>query len=138
MKKNIFKIAFIGGMMFASPVFATECANGAGTQFQGTVSGTFCISKMELNWWSAFSWCRAAGGQLASWDQACPGVQPPKYPQRPACSNLSGNTLFVWTATPYGKAFAYGIDGENSADLGNAYRLDRKGGYGTHALCLMP
>ncbi|MBP5343669.1 MAG: hypothetical protein J6Y85_01130 [Alphaproteobacteria bacterium] len=35
----------------------------------------FCLSGNIMNWWSAFTWCEAIGGKLASLTDLCPGAQ---------------------------------------------------------------
>ena len=40
----------------------------------GTLSddGRFCISNMDLNWWSGFNWCKANGMHMARMYEICP------------------------------------------------------------------
>lgn len=54
--------------MLSTPAFAA--CNG-GTEY--TVDGdTFCMSNFNLNWWSAFNWCKANGMHLATVYEVCP------------------------------------------------------------------
>ena len=61
-------------LFWGFPVLAENCANGAGYIIYGNDKdpdhnrpGTkYCLSKVSMNWWSAFAWCDAAGGKLIS------------------------------------------------------------------------
>ena len=76
---------------------------------------TFCMSDRPVNWWTAFLWCEANEGKLASLASLCPrAVLPPgSSTQAVECPNLngvrgSGRTL-VWTniSYPTQKRYAY-------------------------------
>ena len=72
----------------------------------------FCRSGNIMNWWTAFIWCEAIGGRLASFDSLCPGIQPLPNEVTGACPNIKGidNTsnpkgmagLSGWTSMGYG------------------------------------
>ena len=47
----------------------------------------FCRGGNLMNWWSSFTWCESIGGQLASFENACPGTQPLS---RITCANIKG------------------------------------------------
>ena len=49
----------------------------------------FCVGENKMNWWSAFTWCDAIGGKLASFDSTCPNTQ---TLEGVACPNMK-NTL---------------------------------------------
>ena len=54
--------------MLSTPAIA---ACEGGTEY--TVDGdTFCMSNFNLNWWSAFNWCKANGMHLATVYEVCP------------------------------------------------------------------
>ena len=38
----------------------------------GTEASGFCISRIQLNWWSAANWCKANGMHLATIYEVCP------------------------------------------------------------------
>jgi len=126
------KMCLIGVCFAAIPVMAqTVCANGSGTLFHGSTSGTYCISNIQLNWWSAHSWCRAAGGSLATTSQACAG----RFDQ---CPNLAGATAdysLAWTADPEGNKDATYIDLATGRfrTKGGEERKSQK-----QAICIMP
>ena len=66
----------------------------------GTLSddGKFCISNIDLNWWSAANWCKANGRHLATIYEVCPdwdgNIGSGKCPV--IASSISGA---AWTAT---------------------------------------
>ena len=64
------KSAIILALALISATPALSCTNGY--EFHGSHSGTYCISDIEMNWWSAFAWCQAQGYRLATFEEACP------------------------------------------------------------------
>ena len=48
----------------------------------------FCESNEAMNWWSAFTWCEAIGGRLASFESMCPGIIRTPNDTIGACPNL--------------------------------------------------
>ena len=58
---------------------------------------TFCWSnKVIYNWWSAMTWCKANGMQLASSSSLCPNTAVGS-----ACTNMKGRISGdAWTSTP--------------------------------------
>ena len=76
MKKYIAFISLI--ITTATPAFAvttwdsTNCdsTRGVVTTIGGT---TFCRSKEKMNQWSAYNWCQAIGGRMATIQELCPG-----------------------------------------------------------------
>ena len=73
---------------------------------------SFYISNQPLNWWSAWTWCQANGGTLASLKSMCPDAV--GYPNNATCYNLKGITsLVLWSDIPYGEraiVFSGGYD----------------------------
>ena len=98
--------------------FATNCTNNGGTMITANSYGNdkggqcndpndsnltnncngkrFCRSGKQMNWWSAFTWCEAIGGQQASFASMCPGTQ---TVDGASCSNLKGVITHAWTST---------------------------------------
>ena len=58
----------------------------------------FCLSSKAMNLWSAFTWCEAIGGQLASFESMCPNTQP-AVNSGGVCPNIKGIVQKVWTST---------------------------------------
>jgi hypothetical protein len=50
----------------------------------------FCYGGSRTNWWSAFTWCEAISGHLASFGTMCPGIQTNANNTAGACPNLTG------------------------------------------------
>ena len=95
MKKTILAILMA---MLATTAYARleGCTSeNGGVLFQGENGQSYCLSRRVMNWWSAFSWCKGVGGELATIDDACPGTG------FDTCTNLAskinGN---AWLATP--------------------------------------
>ena len=70
------KLCLIGicAMAFSAQAALTTygaCAGGAGVIVKGLNGTRYCLSNIKMNWFSAFSWCEAAGGHLASASEAC-------------------------------------------------------------------
>ena len=91
--------------LFTLPAGATGCANGHGDLIIGNDGvSKYCLSKVSMNWWSAFAWCDAAGGKLWHLTE-CDRVNNPNS----WCANLEGRTLpyYFWTADVYSASHAY-------------------------------
>ena len=50
----------------------------------------FCLGGKGMTWWSGFTWCEAIGGQLASFEHACPASQPVT---NTPCPNFQGTNF---------------------------------------------
>ena len=53
----------------------------------------FCKSGKGMNWWSAFTWCEAIGGKLASFSSICPGIQTIPNKVTGACPNAKESVV---------------------------------------------
>ena len=83
-----------------------KCTSGnGGVLFQGENGQSYCISRRQVNWWSAFSWCKSVGGELVNIDDACPDTG------FDTCANIAGKQTKVtgsaWLATPSNSNSAY-------------------------------
>ena len=60
----------------------------------------FCMGSKGMNWWSAFTWCEAIGGKLASFSSACPGTQNYSSYTTRVCGNvikiIDGDHMPTW------------------------------------------
>ena len=103
--KNILFLACIIGLMSISVAYA-KCDGG--TEITNSVGTIFCRSNVKMNWWSAYSWCKANGREMATIYDLCPnwdGTE--KY----KCSAIGNREL--WTSTAYSdyKGIKLGADG---------------------------
>ena len=114
---------------------ADPCAGGAGTAFEGSVNHlNFCISNIEMpNWWTAHSWCRAAGGHLATWNEACADQAPPRAENSIICTNLQGKAGAAWINFSLFSGKAYYI----RSDYRVYYGGNDKNMASYHALCVI-
>lgn len=132
-KKQIITLTFLMAISIIHPVCArlegcTE-ANEA-VLFQGVNGTYYCTSKIPMNWFSAFSWCKGVGGELVSMDKACPGTG------TGTCLNLKERQNIVtgagWLSNPYIASNAYRITFSSGTVDPNA---GRSNGNGQHPLC---
>ena len=123
-------LTMLVGLGLTCPVFAFDegkCTEDIGTAFNGQMGGRFCVSKIVMqNWFTAFSWCKAIGGHLATRDEAC-------NDQISSCSNIkgSGRGGEAWTATPKDKTSARLIDLSSGAVNNDGIRTNNS----RYALC---
>ena len=73
------------------------CNNPSNPDLTNNCNGKrFCVGP-KMNWWSAFTWCEAIGGKLASFANACPGAQ---TNSSGTCANLKGTeSNWIWIGT---------------------------------------
>ena len=131
MKRKTLIMGLIG-LIILQPinVQAADCANGAGTEIKGNDHGTYCVSKVGMNWWSAHAWCDAIGMKLAPLSE-CECRDESKCDMMKQCPNLYGTgSNWVWTTTPSSSSAAYAVGLHD----GNVYPGTRT--YGSYALCL--
>lgn len=122
--KKLFMFVMISGLV-STGVFA-GCEEMGGTLIS-TSNGTFCKSSIQLNWWSAYSWCKAGNMSMVTIYDACPTWDG----RSSTCSNLTGKgTDQVWTSTACTSAttaYSVNLNGSNvrcgyrNNDLNYAY-----------------
>ncbi len=85
----------------------TTCADGHGNLVKGNTSGTYCKSKITMNWWSAHAWCQSIGGEMIDLTEDCtPNGGNTSTVQCPNLANL-GITGGVWTRNVPNNSQAY-------------------------------
>ncbi|MBP5343808.1 MAG: hypothetical protein J6Y85_01870 [Alphaproteobacteria bacterium] len=98
----------------------------------------FCRGGNPMNWWSAFTWCEAIGGKLASFESMCPGTQALGNAVCPnlkvvldttAWTALGRGTDQAWSITSSGLVLWYGTGRTSKRDDDPT---NKKGGW---ALC---
>ena len=112
MKTKILIMGLIGLIMLQPmSVQAADCANGYGTEIKGNDHGTYCQSRVAMNWWSAHAWCDAIGMKLVSMEE-CKCNDESKCDMTKQCPNLykPSQGIWFWTATPNSNNNAYFID----------------------------
>lgn len=91
MKKYIGMICL--SVLLSTSAVAESCAGGSGTVITGLDGTRYCKSNITMNWWSAFAWCDAIGGQLIDITTECI-----KTTGTTGCPNLTGvGDGLVWT-----------------------------------------
>ncbi len=101
MKKYIGMICL--SVLLSTSAVAESCAGGSGTVVTGLDGTRYCQSNTNMNWWSAFAWCDAIGGQLIDITTECI-----KTTGTTGCPNLTetGSAL-VWTQNVPSAIYAY-------------------------------
>ena len=119
---------------FTTQSWAATCAGGAGTEITGKDGLKYCVSNIQMNWWSAFAWCEGAGMKLVPLDR-CNG----KDPENPvlgttACPNFTLGSGYgdCWTSSVPSSASAYRVTLSSGA-VEIRYRKDNATDY--YALC---
>ena len=92
-------------LLISGSVLAGGCDSESGTLITGKDGTKYCQSKVSLNWWSAFAWCDAIGGQLIDLTTECNKVTGTEQ-----CPNLAGvGSGLVWTQAVRSSAYAYSV-----------------------------
>ena len=130
-------VAILGILTILSTSAQAEtCARGAGTVLYGNdadqttgVEGTpYCKSNITMNWWSAFAWCDAIGGQLIDLTTECN-----QSTGTSACPNLTGiGSGNVWTRNVPTGHDAYIVP----LSSGAVYNFNRTSSTSGAALCV--
>lgn len=124
MKKYIGMICL--SVLLSTSAVAESCAGGSGTVIKGLDGTRYCQSNTNMNWWSAFAWCDAIGGQLIDITTECI-----KTTGTTGCPNLTvTGSAWVWTQNVPSALYAYGVSLSSGAVVNN--RRD----YGYAALCV--
>ena len=81
-------------------------AENGGLLFEGENGQSYCLSRRTMNWWSAFSWCKGVGGELATIDEACPSTG------YAVCTNIKGKQTvitsgYAWLTVPASTTSSY-------------------------------
>ena len=131
MTQGLLALTLILGLAVTGPAQAAlNCTSElGGVPFKGANNVDYCVSTIKMNWFSAFSWCKAAGGKLATVDEACPSTG------FATCTNVKNKQSTItgeaWLATPYADQYAYYVNLSSGAVYGyNYYR-----NYYNSALC---
>lgn len=87
------------------------CAEG--TEITGKNGHVYCKSNVLMNWYTAFAWCDTQGRTLATMEQMCDIDETQRWDGTTGtgkCLNIIGtgdSDQKVWSAIPYGSAFAF-------------------------------
>ena len=123
MHKKLFILTLIG-LICATSAYA-KCEGG--TEITNTAGTTFCKSNMQMNWWSAATWCKENGLHLATMYEMCPNWDGNTGGGK--CPELNGKgSGYVWSATASGseRAFTVNLSDGNVGDY-YGYRIDSYG-----------
>ena len=102
--KKIFLICLIGNLL-TLPVYAA-CDGGTIV----TSTATYCRSNVDMNWWSAYNWCKANGRTRATMYDICPSWNGNSGGNAGfnVCPEISGGSSdYVWSSTAKSKTEAF-------------------------------
>ena len=100
-------------LLYSTQTLADNCTDG--TEYMGKNGHTYCVSNVNMNWWSAFNWCTSQGRHLASMDEVC-NISETEYwvggVGAKACPNTIGGGLnrWGWTSLGRGTEYAYAVN----------------------------
>jgi hypothetical protein len=127
-------VAILGILtILSTSAHAETCAGGAGTVIYGNDADRtpYCKSNITINWWSAFAWCDAIGGELIDLTTECN-----KSTGTSACPNLTGiGSGSVWTRNVPNGNVAYDVSLSSGAVL-YGYGIYRSDSKSLAALCV--
>ena len=103
-KAIIFFSAIIALTLNTSTAF---CACEGGTIFTAANGDIYCQSNKTMNWWSAYTWCKANGMHQPTIYEMCPDWN---GNTGAGCSNMNGSTS-GWSATVKSSNQAYRVTG---------------------------
>ncbi len=112
-----------------------KCPEGSGILLTGGAPENieYCQSKIDMNWWSAFTWCNSIGGEVIDLTYDC--MLGEADDSEVACPYLNGigRTKTVWTRNVPHASHAYVITKEGNVSSGHS----RDYVYQVSALCRM-
>ena len=120
MKKIIFSFVLLVCSLSGQ---AATCANGQGNEVVGINGTKYCMSPIQMNWWSAMAWCDAAGLKTIdpNTECSCDGFEGCDTTLR--CPNFNTNQHnYVWTKV---------TSGSSSTKNGGAYIIRLNGNLGS-------
>ena len=85
------------------PVWQAEATCEGGSLATGENGHEYCQSNSKMNWWSAYTWCKAQGRHLVSIYEICPGWSG-STGTNGQCPNHNPNSFLKgghWTSTVY-------------------------------------
>ncbi len=109
--KKILMATIVATMMMTGSVLAEDTTTTTKKCELGNTFGPegdndkFCVSQMNLNWWSAATWCKAQGRKLATIYDICPNWDGNTGDAK--CGTTYSFSSNVWTATAKNNAGAF-------------------------------
>ncbi len=106
--KKILMATIVATMMMTGSVLAEDTTTTTKKCELGNTFGDndkFCVSQMDLNWWSAATWCKAQGRKLATIYDICPNWN--GYDGNGLCGTTYSFSKTCWTATASGSERAF-------------------------------
>lgn len=123
------KLLILGLLLLGTtPVLADYCANGYGDLLTAVNGKKYCVSRTDMNWWSAHAWCDSIGMRLIDPGEDCDCTGLANCEAGSDCPNLNiiRSGIFVWTNAIDNSSHSYVI---NTTEDKLAGKLKREGGY---------
>ena len=132
--RNVLLAALVCTGAFMAQAQTTECADGMGILVTGRDNTTrYCLSKISMNWYSAFAWCDSIGGQLFNVNTECLKTTATSD----ECPQIRGfSSIEAWTVNTIDEdtaVLAVGWSGVGTSRILNLKKINR-----SKALCTMP
>ena len=126
MKTKLLTLAAITAVVFnIAQARAETCESGK--LVTGNNGHSYCQSKYQMNWWSAYAWCEAQGRHLASMYELCPDWDGSKGGDK--CANTNdGFDGSGWTKTAFQQNYAFTVYPSGTVDADGRT-------YGRYAFC---
>ena len=126
MKTKLLTLAAIMAVVFnIAQARAETCESGK--LVTGNNGHSYCQSKYQMNWWSAYTWCEAQGRHLASMYELCPDWDGSKGGDK--CANTNdGFDGSGWTKTAFQQNYAFTVYPSGTVDADGRT-------YGRYAFC---
>ncbi len=136
MKKILLTTALIVTCLITSKGFALDCPNG--DIITGLNNKEYCVSKVTMNWFSAFAWCDAQGLRMPTVNEVCDNGTDVWNGDTGNYKCLNMPTKWtdkkrIWTADQSGKNNAYIVYTDYAQGIGPSSRTERTG---TKAGCI--
>ena len=130
MKKILFAICLFYSFSVCAKI---DCEDAGGVRFQGASGAYYCRANPDkivaMNWWSAWAWCDAVGGELFNLKDCSHGASPNKMCPEFADPYMPNMNYWTQNADTTGKAAQY-----NWVHGSSAYKDDisyvNKNGFG--------
>ncbi len=136
----MYRTSFMLALMISTATLAKlepgKCAGGEGNLLTTNDNIQYCQSQIDMNWWSAFAWCKSIGEDLIDMTTECNIGRTPETTV--PCPHLTGigGSGWSWSANVPDASEAYGVNLSDGAVKTN-YRHGPWGRYfnAARALC---
>ncbi len=113
------------GLSAATEPVSGGCANGTGILLTGNQGGTYCQSKISMNWWSTHAWCQSIGGELIDITSECIKDNTPSTVDCPNLYQIGSGDIWTQNAVSQTHSFLVNLS------QGKVYTVEYLNYYGS-------